>query len=338
MSDLTLDDIAKLAGVSRATVSRVVNDHPNVSVTKREHVQQIIDETGYQPNLAARSLVSQRTKLLGLVIPRSVHGFFTDPYFPRLVEGITQACNQYGYTLSLSLFYSEEDEQEFFPRLTRKGLLDGIIVQATGLGERFSDISNWNVPFVFAGRPVGIMSASYVDVDNKAGAYNAVIHLTQLGYRKIATITGALSTTAGLDRLEGYRQALSDRGIGVNENLIAEGDFTEMGAYYATRNLIEHQPEAIFCASDTMAIGVMKVLQEVGLRVPDDVALVGFDDLLPATLSGPQLTTVRQPVGRFGFQAVETLLDIIENGSQPPRRIIFDTELVIRESCGSDGL
>jgi LacI family transcriptional regulator len=335
MSDITLDDIAELAGVSRATVSRVVNNHPNVSAKKRLHVQKIIDETGYQPNLAARSLASQRTKLLGLVIPRSVHGFFTDPYFPRLVEGITQACNQYGYTLSLSLFYSEEDEKEFFPRVTRKGLMDGIIVQATGLGERFSDVSDWKVPYVFAGRPMGISGVSYIDVDNKTGAYNAVVHLAQLGYTKIAIVTGALNTTAGLDRLEGYRQAIKDRGLNPNDSLIAESDFTEMGAYYAAKRLIPHQPEAIFSSSDTMAIGVMRALQDEGLQVPGDIALVGFDDLLPATLNGPQLTTVRQPVRRFGFQAVETLLDIIKNGPQPPRRIMFDTELVIRGSCGS---
>jgi LacI family transcriptional regulator len=335
MSEITLDDIAKLAGVSRATVSRVVNNHPNVSAKKRLHVQKIIDETGYHPNLAARSLASQRTKLLGLVIPRSVHGFFTDPYFPRLVEGITQACNQYGYTLSLSLFYSEEDEQEFFPRLTRKGLMDGIIVQATGLGERFSDISDWKVPYVFAGRPMGISGVSYVDVDNKSGAYNAVVHLAQHGYKKIAIVTGALNTTAGLDRLEGYRQAMNDRSLRLSDALIAEGDFTEMGAYYAAKRLIPYGPEAIFSSSDTMAIGIMRALQEEGMQVPADIALVGFDDLLPATLSGPQLTTIRQPVRRFGFQAVETLLDIIENGPEPPRRIMFDTELVIRGSCGT---
>lgn len=336
MTNLTLDDIAKMAGVSRATVSRVINNHPNVRQKMRDRVQEIIDETGYQPNLAARSLVSQETKLIGLVIPRGIHGFFTDPYFPRLVEGISQACNQYGYSFSLSLFHNEKDERELFPKVTRKGFLDGIIVQATGLGVNISPpISEWNIPYIFAGRPPGISGVSYIDVDNKVGAYNAIIHLIQLGYQKIATVTGALNTTAGADRLEGYRQAILDRGLELNDLLIAEGDFTEFGAYYATKNLIQYQPEAIFCASDTMAIGVMKALRDEGLIVPDDVALVGFDDLLPATLTVPQLTTVRQPVRRFGFKAVEILIDIIKNGPQPPRRVMFDTELVIRGSCGS---
>jgi LacI family transcriptional regulator len=159
--------------------------------------------------------------------------------------------------------------------------------------------------------------------------------LAQLGYKKIAIVTGALNTTVALDRLEGYRQAIADRGLELRDSLIAEGDFTEMGAYYAAKRLLPRKPDAIFSSSDTMAIGVMRALQDEDLQVPNDIALVGFDDLLPATLSGPQLTTVRQPVRRFGFQAVETLLDVIENGPQPPRRIMFDTELVIRDSCGS---
>ena len=335
MSDYTLEDIARIAGVSRATVSRVVNNHPNVSEKMRLRVQAIIQETGYQPNLAARSLVSQRTKLIGLVIPRGVHGFFTDPYFPRLIEGISQACNQYGYTLTLSLFFSDKDERELLPRVTQKGMLDGIIVQATGLKNQDEAIAQWGVPFVFAGRPVGASDVSYVDVDNRAGAYAAIAHLAHLGYNKIATITGALNTTVGADRLEGYRQAMQARGLEIDENLIVEGDFTEFGAYFAAKKLIQQGPEAIFVASDTMAIGVMKAILEEGLHIPDDIALVGFDDLVPTTLIGPQLTTVRQPVRNFGYKAVEMLLDIIENGPEPPRRVIFDTELVIRESCGS---
>ncbi len=212
MSDLTLEDIAKLAGVSRATVSRVINHHPHVSEEKRKVVQKVIDETGYQPNLAARSLVSKETKLIGLVIPRGVHGFFTDPYFPWLVEGISQACNQYGYSFSLSLFHNEKEERELFPKVIRKGFLDGIIVQATGLGVNIEPpISEWKTPYVFAGRPMNAPNVSYIDVDNIVGAYNAIVHLAHLGYRKIATVTGALNTSVGMDRLEGYQRAVRER-------------------------------------------------------------------------------------------------------------------------------
>jgi LacI family transcriptional regulator len=335
MTDLTLDDIARLAGVSRATVSRVVNNLPNVSDKMRLRVQKIIDETGYQPNLAARSLVSRQTKFLGLVIPRNVHGFFSDPYFPRLVEGISQACNLYDYTIMLFIFHSEDDERNIFPRLTQGGFVDGIIVQATGLGSEFiPKVSEWKTPYVFVGRPLIETEVSYLDVDNVSGAYNAVMHIIHSGRQRIGTVTGALNTSVGLDRLEGYQQALTHRGLEIDDDLIVEGDFTEPSAYYAAKRILKHQPDAIFAASDTMAVGVLRAINEAALVVPDDIALVGYDDLSPATLTNPQLTTIRQPIRSFGYKAVETLLDIIQNGQQPLRRITFDTELVIRKSCG----
>jgi LacI family transcriptional regulator len=336
MTDLTLDDIAQMAGVSRASVSRVINNHSNVSDAMRQHVQKIINETNFQPNLAARSLVSRQTKLLGLVIPRSIHGFFSDPYFPRLVEGISQACNTYGYTLSLFIFHTEDEERKIFPSVTQGGFWDGIIVQATGLGDELSPkITDWKIPYIFVGRPLIEPGVSFVDVDNVSGANNAVSHLIQLGHRKIATVTGALDTSVGRDRLEGYRQAITNRGLKIDDHLIAEGDFTETGAFYVAKQMLKYQPDAIFAASDTMAVGVLRAIKSAGLNVPEDIALVGYDDLPPATLADPQLTTIRQPIRRFGYKAVETLLDIIQNGPQPHRRIIFETELVIRKSCGN---
>lgn len=336
MVSLTLEDIAKKAGVSRSTVSRVINDKPNVRPEVRQRVLNIIRETGYQPHAAARSLASHRSRLIGLVIPRSVHTVFTDPYFPRLTLGIAQACNQYDYTLSLFLLHTQDEEQKLYPRIARKGLLDGVIVQVGQMGdELICKMAQAEIPFVVAGRPVDVPEASYVDVDNVAGSYNAVSHLIHLGYARIATITGPLTTTTGLDRFEGYRNAMSRRGLAVNDHLVAEGDFTETGAYYAAQRLIEHQPDAIFVASDAMAHGTLRALRDANLAVPDDIAIVSFDDLPPAVTADPPLTTVRQPIRRMGLKLVETLLDIIENGYLPPRRIVFDTELVIRGSCGS---
>lgn len=335
MPNLTLDDVAKLAGVSTATVSRVINDYPHVRKSVRERVQKVIDETGYQPNVAARSLASNRTKVVGLVIPNSVSNFFTDPYFSRLTEGIAYACNENDYVLSLFIFNSKEIERKLFPRVTRRGMVDGIIIQSTGLyDEAINYLTEGDIPFVVAGQSINTPEASFVDVENRSGAFKATMHLIQLGRKRIATITGTLNTSVGMDRLEGYRKALEDSRIGIDESLIAEGDFTELGSYYATKRLLVHNPDAIFVASDTMALGAIRALREENISIPKDIALVGFDDLPPARSATPPLTTVRQPIRRFGMTLMETLLDILENGPEPPRRIIFDTELVIRESCG----
>lgn len=337
MQNLTLEDIAQLAGVSRSTVSRVINDHPNVSNSVRQRVLEIIHQTGYHPNLAARSLASQRSNIIGLVIPRSVSNLFIDPYFPRLTQGVTQACNESNYTLSLFLFHTEEDERNLLPRISRPGLVDGIILQSTNAADGlFLQLSQSGIPFVVAGRPMKVSDASYVDVDNIAGAYSAVRHLVHLGYRRIGTITGPLTTTVGLDRLEGFKRALSESNLDFEEQLCTEGDFTEGAGYYGAQSLLPHKPEALFIASDIMALGALRAVREAGLAVPDEVAVVSFDDLPIASRADPPLTTVRQPIRYLGIKLVEVLLDILENGPKPPRRVIFGTELVIRESCGAN--
>ncbi len=336
MTNLTLDDIAKLAGVSRSTVSRVVNDHPNVSDSARKRVLQIIQNTGYHPNAAARALASHRSRMIGLVLPRSVNSFFSDPYFPRLTQGIAQASNQYDYTLALFMIATTEDEEHIYPQLSRKGLLDGILVQSGEFGDQLiSRLMNSNLPVLVAGRPFHSTNTSYIDIDNIAAAHEAVSHLIRQGRTRIGTITGPLNSTVGIDRKEGYLRALIESGLEIDLNLIDSGDFSETGGYDAMQRLLPAKPDAIFGASDIMAVGAMRAVLEAGLSIPEDIAFVGFDDLPLATSPRPQLTTIHQPVYQFGFKAVEILIDLIENGIYPPRRIIMDTELVIRDSCGA---
>jgi LacI family transcriptional regulator len=336
MPNLTLEEVARQAGVSRSTVSRVINKQAGVKEEIRQRVWDVIRKTGFHPNPAARTLASQRTHLIGLVIPRSVHAFFTDPYFPRLTLGIAQACNQNDFTLSLFLFHTEEDERKLFPRIIRKGLVDGLIVQATNAADDlFVQLSQAEVPFIIAGRPMNLDDVSYVDVDNYAGAQNAVRHLIRQGYKRIGILSGPLNTTTGLDRYQGYRDAIRENGLSLDDHLLVEGDFSEAGGYFAARRLLEFRPDALFIASDMMALGALRAIREARLSVPNDISIVSFDDLPPATMANPPLTTVRQPIRRLGIRLVETLLDIIELGPYPPRRVIFDTELVIRESCGA---
>jgi LacI family transcriptional regulator len=274
--------------------------------------------------------------MIGLVLPRSVSTFFTDPYFPRLTQGVAQACNQHNYTLGLFLLETEDDEISVFPRISRKGLLDGILLQTGRLHDKLMDrLIHSDFPVVIAGRPFNANGVSYIDIDNVKATYQAVYHLIQLGYKRIGTITGMMNSTTGIDRMKGYLKALDKHGREVDEALIAEGDFSELSGYTAMKTLLPTGPDAIFAASDTMAIGAMRAVRDVGLRVPEDVAFIGFDDLPIASQPDIQLTTVRQPIVGFGSKAVETLIDLIENGIKPSRRIIMDTELVIRSSCGA---
>jgi LacI family transcriptional regulator len=333
---LTLDEIGKLAGVSRATVSRVVNGYPHIRPELRERVQKVIEQTGFQPNAVARSLASNTSHIIGLFVPNVAQFIFADPYLTALIPGISQACNAHEYTLALFLFHTAEEEQKQFKRILGTGMIDGLIITADRRENEFMPpLLENGLPFVLMGRPANqSYNISYVDSDNRGGAYLGVKHLIRLGHKRIGIITTNLNTAAD-DRTEGYRQALAEQGIKFYPELFVEGDFTEASGYAAMRQLIPHRPDAVFTASDTMATGALRALREANIAVPDDIAVVSFDDLPSAAHTTPPLTTVRQPIARAGSLAVETLLDIIETGNSPTRRIILPTELVVRASCGA---
>jgi LacI family transcriptional regulator len=331
----TLEEVAKLAGVSRSTVSRVVNDHPNVRPEVRERVWKVIEEVDYHPNRAARSLASRRSKIVGLVIPREIHAVFSDPYFPILTEGIARACNEHNYALVLGLITPEM--QNPYRRLVRGGLLDGVIVTSAVQDDPFvARLLQDDFPFVLVGRSPQHDGVSYVDVDNISGARTAVQHLARLGYRRIATIAGPSSTIAGQDRHAGYQMGLRSAGLAYDPDLVVEGDFSEMSGQRGMQALLalESPPDAVFAASDMMAIGALKVMRAVGLRVPEDVALVGFDDIPLSALVDPPLTTVRQSISDLGYTAATLLFEELESeDSEAQQRLILPTELVIRSSC-----
>ena len=334
----TLEEVARLAGVSRSTVSRVINDHPSVRPETREQVWQAVRKSGYQPHAVARSLATNRTQIIGMVIPEAVTTLFTDPFFPLLLRGATEACNAHRYQLLLSLFDDPDGQEEMYQRVLRSGYLDGVILASASLSDPLiPDLLRDRIPFVSVGRPPN-ERVHYVDADNVAGGRMAVEHLIRLGHRRIATITGRLDMSVGQDRLEGYRQALKAHRIPVEEELIVEGDYTENSGMVAMQRLLPASPSAVFVASNMMAIGALKALRQAGWQVPQDIALVGFDDIPIASAIEPALTTVRQPIERMGSMAVEVLLGVLEGASEeeaPAHRIILPAELVIRTSCGS---
>lgn len=337
MARLTLEEIGKIAGVSRATVSRVINNHPNISDDVRAQVQKVIDETGYRPNIAARTLASNSSQILGLVIPSILSNVFTNPYYPRLIQGIGQACNETEYSLTLFIFQSPEEEQLGTKRIIGNALLDGLIVSADNAdADMIERLLAGNVPFVQIGRPINHSDKPihYIETDNYEGAVKATQHLIDLGYQRIAQIATA-KNTAGMDRDYGYRNTLETNNLPIDDDLIAYTDFSEEKAYAAMQTLLPHAPDAVFIHSDAMAIGAMRAIDEAGLKIPDDIAVVGFDDLPPALSAKPPLTTLRQPIAETGAAAVQTLIQILEHPNDAPIATKLPVELVIRESCGA---
>lgn len=333
--NLTLEDIGRMAGVSRSTVSRVLNEQASVSPEVRARVQEVIRRTGYTPNVAARSLVSGRSGVIGLVIPSRVHNIFEDPYFARLIQGISAASNQSGNTLSLFLFQTEEEESELYPRVVTSGFLDGLIVTATRMGDPLmARMATREVPVVMVGRP-DVEGVSYVDVDNRGGAMQAAIHLCNLGYDRIGLLGAPVSTPAGLDRLNGFVEGLAMCGKGLHPSLRVDGEFSEASGYQAMKELLPHAPDAVFAASDAMAVGALRAVREAGLTVPRDVALMGFDGLPASENSVPALTTIRQPVTETGRRAVSLLNDLVSGVATEPIVEVMPVELVVRDSCGA---
>lgn len=337
MTKLTLEEIAALSGVSRSTVSRVINHRARVSSEVRERVLEVVARTGYYPNPAARSLAGHRSHTLGLIISETTHALFTDPYFARLIQGVAEACNETGYTLSLVLFRLTDDEVRL-PGILRTRMFDGVIATTTSMHDRIvPTLLKHELACVVVGRSEN-PRVNGIDVDNQHGAFTAAKHLIRLGRQRIAMITGPMNNTPASLRKQGYLQALKDQGRPIDLSLIAAGDFTETGGYHAMQRLLPREPDAVFVASDTMALGALRAARAANRSVPRDIAVVGFDDLPSAASAEPPLTTVRQPVRQMGVQAVEMLVDILESGPEPARRITLPTDLIVRESCGAANL
>lgn len=332
---VTLEQVARRANVSRATASRVVNGDPRVGEPVRAAVEIAVRELRYVPNLAARSLVTRRSDSVAVVIPEPTTQLFGDPFFPRVLRGISDALGQEGMQLVLLMPQAPSDEIRV-ERYLEAGHVDGVLlISLHGADPLPAGLRRHGVPLVVGGRPP-VEGFTYVDVDNRGGAATAVGHLLDIGRRRIATIAGPQDMAVGADRLSGYRQRLADAGH--VRDLVEVADFTHDGGRSAMERLLERDPslDAVFAASDLMAIGAMVALRAAGRSVPDDVAVVGFDDAPMAATVQPSLTSVQQPIEEMGREMTRLLVDGIRNPERPPRRVILDTKLVVRRSSAGD--
>jgi LacI family transcriptional regulator len=333
---VTISDVAKRARVSTATVSYVLNNSSRVSDETRARVLQAIKELGYQPNALARGLVKNQTRTVGLVIPHTAEYVFSDPYFAELLKGICTVVTQEDYFLLLSLLTGVEDFGRVVMSVINQRRVDGIIMVCTARdSEEVARLQAANIPFTLIGTCY-LPDVISLDVDNERGSYLAAQHLLELGHRQIGYITGDMRSENAVQRYHGFQRALAEAGLHVAD--VYTGDFTQVSGMLGARLLLSNNQgiTAIACASDLMAHGAISAARDMGYRIPEDLSIVGFDDIPLSQESDPKLTTVRQPISRLGYLAAERLIAMIEDRDVPEGedRQILQTQLVVRNSTG----
>ena len=331
-------DVANLAGVSRTTVSFVLNDVPGVKISEetRLRVHEAARQLDYYPTSAARTLASGKTQRIGLILGEGQKRLSADAFLLTFLEGVTASVHRRGYLLVLQMA-EDVPSREAFVRLIREQQVDGLILSGPSIGDPLlPELANEQFPLILHGR-LDDFKFPYVDVDNQAGGYQATVHLIALGHRRIGFISNAaLSYSGAQDRLAGYRTALAEHDLPLDESLMRTAAFLPQTGWEAMNELLAlpEPPTAVFVASDVVALGAMSAIRQAGLRIPDDIAVVGFDDIFLAAHTQPPLTTVRVPAYGLGWTAAEILISLIE-GEEEVSAVTLETELVIRDSCGA---
>jgi DNA-binding LacI/PurR family transcriptional regulator len=330
----TLADVARQAGVSSATASRVLTGSARVAPQTRDRVLEAMARLGYVRNRAARSAQPRRVGSIALVVCEENMKVFADPFFSRILWAVGKALASADLQLILLTLHSSQDCHTV-SRYLRSGHVDGTVFVSMHNRPDF-DYAGLGIPLVLCGRPVRAAdNLSYVDADNVGGARKAVSYLLANGRKHIATIAGPPDMSPGVDRLLGYRKAMSSTDVDIADpGMIAYGDFSRSAGEHALVRLLDHRPglDAVFVASDLMAVGALRALRRLGRRVPDDVAVIGFDDSVLAQLTDPRLTTVRQPVDAMAERMIQELLARIADPGREPAHSILETQLVLRDS------
>ena len=332
----TIKDVAQKARVSRATVSLALNGKPGVASGTRRRILGIADRLNYQPNASAKGLALQKTQTLGVIVPD-----ISSPFYAELVRGVEEEASARGYYLMLATTTGGPPREQMYFRLLGEQRVDGIIVLTPRGDESFiHQIQAEGFPLVVVDRDIQASDdVVEVIIDNFHGALAAVEHLIGLGYKRIGLINGIPELQASQDRLRGYQVALQEHGLPLHPKWTVIGNFCDEGGYLGMKELLALDPplEAVFAASDVMAIGAIRAIREAGKRIPEDMAIVGFDDTPSSAYFIPSLTTVRQPIARMGAIACHLLLQLIAGEELPQRKLILQTRLVVRDSCGTKG-
>ncbi len=330
-SNVTIKDVAKVAGVSHATVSRVINNTTKVADDKRERILDAMDRLGYVPNMQARSLAGGRTKVIGLLVPDIGNG-----YTGTIIEGIDAELSAHDYDMMLYTTHHRKVKEPIYVQSLTQGMAAGLLLLLPVDPSAYLEgLRRKKFPYVVIDHQGFDNFSSTVGATNRQGVYDGITYLIELGHRRIGFVSGPDMMSCSMERLAGYRAVLNDQGISYDDRLIVPGNHTQLGGYKACVQLLdlEKPPSAIFAANDVSAFGVIDAARARGMHIPDDISIMGFDDIPQAGWMTPALTTVRQPLFAMGRQAAKMLFEFIEEPKGPMRRLQLSTELVIRETC-----
>ncbi len=326
----TIKDVAQHAQVSITTVSHVLNGTRGVATETRARVMKAIEELRYVPSATARSLKTQRSGIIGMVLPNN-----SNPFFAEVIRGVEDVCYEHGYNLILCNTDDSPQKQGRVVRVLTERQVDGIVVLSSGDDANlYALLDEAGLPHVIVDRETGKTGSDLVQVDHELGGKLATSHLLAMGHRRIACISGPLSLSPVRHRLRGYQKALEEAGINPRDCAQLESDFTSAGGFSSMMQLLtlHPRPTAVFACNDLMAIGAICAIASVGLKVPEDISVVGFDDVALAEYTNPPLTTVAQPMGTIGEVAASMLIDRIATPAMKPRREKLSPRLVIRKS------
>ncbi|TJY41521.1 LacI family transcriptional regulator [Cohnella pontilimi] len=331
---VTIKDVAKKAGVSPSTVSRVIAEHPRISAKTSRKVREVMDELGYHPNMMAKSLVSKTTKTIGVILPRPAEELLLNFFFYEFMRGVMAQLTRAGYDLLMAGGNNEREELETVTRLVRGGRIDGLLLLYSRIADPIiAFLHKEKVPFVLIGRSLDYENVLSVDNDNVQAAYDATKHLIAQGQRRIGFVSGPTHLAMTQDRLAGYTKALAEAGLPFKQGWVVEGEFLLESGYRAMASIMSQPepPTALVVIDDFVAFGVLKGLAELGFRVPQDVAIVSFNNIALAELTMPPITSVDIGTYQLGYTASQMLLSTILQEQIQPRQLI-PHRLVIRES------
>jgi DNA-binding LacI/PurR family transcriptional regulator len=327
---VTIYDVAKQAGVSISTVSRVLNNTGRISEKTRKRVLQVMEKLHYQPSMVASALTGKRTRTIGLVIPD-----VANPFFSEIARKVEDRGRELGFNVLMCNTDNNPDTEEMYLSLLKQKSVDGIIIGTTTKNYQvLNELLEEHFPIALIAQDIPELAIDVVRVDDFLGGYQAVSHLVSLGHKKIAIVLGNLSRTSDKYRLQAYRQVMEEHGLGYDERLVVYTDYSMEDGKRVALELLQSplRPTAIFACFDSLAVGVYQAAKEIGLRIPDDLSVVGFDNTILATIVDPPLTTIAQPIDEMGRQVVDLIIREIEGEKSTKQRMILPPELIVRES------